>query len=347
MVTFTGNFVTGIRLPLGLLSFDLAVGGKFEKGQFGLTTRQGVLINGLTGVGKTTVAASLAARIAQQLDTNIAYAAVDTFNPSMFRDIIEYNGFTGEIDLVGEDTDEETIDALKFRYAKPEYGVAVLDSIWSVQPIAEAEGQSGDRNVAARANAIGPWANKMHHVTTNPANPDKIWFATNHILQNIGGRFVGNYKPGGRKVSGVTSIHMDLSQAYVKNKAVRYPQGRLLMGKITKNNFGREDIVFQLFVLGGYGIHTGLTAMYDCVEFGYAKIERSVSLNGEKLRAMKFYLENWEDEELFAPFIQCLEDNKQDIIDGLMGKKPSKKKEEVTEEEETIDGLTADELYEG
>jgi RecA/RadA recombinase len=344
MVTFTGNFVIGKRVPLGLTSFDLAVAGKLEKGQLGLTTRQGVLINGLTGVGKTTIAASLAARIASQLETSIAFAAIDTFNPGMFQDIINFNGFTGEIDLVGEDTDEETIDALKFRYAKPEYGVAVLDSIWSVQPIAEAEGQSGDRNVAARANAIGPWANKMHHVTTNPSNPDKIWFATNHILQNIGGKFVGNYKPGGRKVSGVTSIHMDVSQAYVKNKAVRFPQGRLIMGKITKNNFGREDITFQLFVLGGYGIHPGLTAIYDCVEYGYAKIDRSVSLNGEKLRGMKYYLENWEDETVFEPFISCLQDNHQDIVDGFMGKKPAKKKEEQ-EEDDTIDGMTADELF--
>lgn len=340
-INFVGKYNERKRLRMFpfLSSFDIAVGGKLERSELGLYTRQGIMLSGLTNVGKTTLATSLAARMSMQLGGDIAFARVDTFDEQTFEDILTANGFDGQVSLVLEDSDEETVDALlgDYRNDKAKYHVAVLDSVWAIMPVAEAEGQSGDRNVAARALVLNPWAAKMHHATIK-SKADKIWICTNHRLQTIGGQFTGEYLPGGRKITGMTSLHIKISQTYMKKAAVSFPQGRLLSGKVTKNNFGRPDTEFTVFVRGGYGLHDGMTALYDCIGFGYAVIDRTVVLDGEKQKGIKYYLENIEDDAIFQPYYALLEEKKDEILQGFLGKKKAKKEdvEEVVEESDVV-----------
>lgn len=353
-ISFVGKYNTGrkrLRMFPFLSSFDIAVGGKLERDELGIITRQGIMISGLTNVGKTTIATSIAARLANQLGSDITFARIDTFDEQTFEDILTANKFDGKVSLVLEDSDEETVDMLWSDYNrdKENYGVAVLDSIWAVSPVAEQEGQSGDRNVASRANLINPWAAKMHHATIKAKN-EKVWICTNHRLQTIGGQFTGDYVPGGRKVGGMTSLHIKISQAYMKKAAVTFPQGRLLAGKVTKNNFGRPDTEFSLFVRGGYGIHDGMTALYDCISLGYAHIDRSVILDGEKQKGIKYYLENLEDDSVFTPYYDFLNQKKDEILGGLVGKKAAKKEVEAVEEDWETPlgaGISVDDLIGG
>jgi hypothetical protein len=145
----------------------------------------------------------------------------------------------------------------------------------------------------------------------------------------------------------MASLHIKISQAYMKKAAVQFPQGRLITGKVTKNNFGRPDTEFTVFVRGGYGLHNGMTALYDCISFGYGIIDRTVILDGEKQKGIKYYLENLEDDTVFQPYYDLLNSKQEEILAGLVGKKKSKK-EEVIEDEDYMtplgSGISVDDL---
>jgi len=68
--------------------------------------------------------------------------------------------------------------------------------------------------------------------------------------------------------------------------------------------------VFFLFNLAGWGIHPGLTAVYDCLLLGLAKKERVVKLGDQSFGYMKDLIDGADDLEMFAPFIKALKEYK-------------------------------------
>lgn len=335
-LNFVGQYPNRNRIVTGLTSFDIAVSGN-EK--LGLPTRAGFHVYGNTGVGKTTFVLGIAGIIAGQTNKNIALSPIDTFDREIAMAILENAGMTdGTVFFELEDTDEKTTKNLATRFAEKNISAAILDSAAAISPISEQEGDPGDSNMGRRAKLLATFMKQIMH-TIKMDKEDKVFFVTNHLYPNIG--TVGNYTPGGRSLNYLTSIHIKLVQARVKNKAVKFDSGWLVEGTIDKNNYGQDKRKFHVFLMGGLGIHQGLTAVYDCINYGLASDGRKVSLNGESIASIKDMLANHEDTELFKPFFKALDEAKNDLISA---KKVRPVKDDGEYEEKTIE-KEGDELY--
>ena len=68
--------------------------------------------------------------------------------------------------------------------------------------------------------------------------------------------------------------------------------------------------MFYFVVLGGKGIHIGLSAMYDCKVLKLATFGKSVTMNGVKYGSMRTIVAKAHagEDEFFQPFIDALKD---------------------------------------
>ena len=58
-----------------------------------------------------------------------------------------------------------------------------------------------------------------------------------------------------------------------------------------KNRWGGKGGEFLVCVLSGYGIHKGLTALFDCVELGLVQRKRTLKIGDESIGYLKTYFE--------------------------------------------------------
>lgn len=293
------------RIPLGLYSFDRA----FEntRGEIGLPIRGIVEIAGPTGCGKTTVTLSLAAMMSVKENKDIAYAYLESFDPITLMDILTSYNFTGNFLPIVEDTDEKMLDKLVDTIRGNKFMVGIFDSLGAMSSISERSGEIGEANMGRRALALAQFSRKIGHVVLN--DPHKIILLNNHVLDRIGSR--GTYTPGGDTKNFMIVVSIRLKRAYYKNAYEEFPDGSyVLEGRIEKNRVGFENRIFNLVVLGGKGIHVGLTAMYDCIQMKIAERGRANKvtmgdINFGTFRTI-FAKAHEGDEEFFSPFIDAL-----------------------------------------
>jgi len=246
------------RIETGLYTFDRAFTN--QDGDIGMPLGVGLEIYGKTGTGKTTIAFSLAGFIATLLETNIVLADLEGFDPEFMETILESTGFDGTLVYLQEKDDETELDSLVAHMRKKEFGVGILDSIGAISPIAEQEGDLGNRNMGQRAFLMAQFSRKMLKILRD--NPHKTLISTNHAYPQIGGR--GTVTPGGVVKNFINTVIIQVGRKFLKGKYEEFPDGSYIIeGKVIKNRWGLKNKIFNLFVLGGVGIHPGLTAMYD------------------------------------------------------------------------------------
>lgn len=304
--SFSGEYRTRSRVITGLKSFDLAVSGNTSKGQYGLPLRCGYHIYGPTGVGKTTFALSLAGMLSNLGPADVrglGVMPIDTFDRSMAEEILIYSGLSGNCEFVLEDDHNKSLGKLKKVFAQEDVLGTVLDSVHALLSVAEEEGEAVDANMGRKAKMASTYIKQVYQLMTT-SKQDKFFILTNLLFPNLG--TMGYHTSGGMTPNSLTSIHIKLQKGRIKNKEVSFEQGRLLKGKVEKNNFGVTGKEFNVFVLGGYGIHRGLTAVYDCLHYGLAEEGRKISLDGVKIASIKDMIENHRDGELFKPFVTAL-----------------------------------------
>jgi hypothetical protein len=135
----------------------------------------------------------------------------------------------------------------------------------------------------------------------------KTIFMINHAYPRIGGR--GMDTPGGEVKKYLTSMRISVKRRYLKNKYEEFPDGSYIIeGEVIKNRWGLKDKCFHLFVLAGYGIHVGLTAMYDLIDLGLVERGRSMKMDGVSFGTLKDVIMKAHDgnEKFFIPFIEKL-----------------------------------------
>src|SRR5512139_2950367 len=98
------------RVITGLKTFDIA----FEnvRGQIGFPIGTMTEIFGPTGCGKSTLTFGLSGLIGSHLDTNIALADFEGFDPDFMVTILENSGFNGTIYHLQDKSDEKVLDKL-------------------------------------------------------------------------------------------------------------------------------------------------------------------------------------------------------------------------------------------
>jgi hypothetical protein len=152
----------------------------------------------------------------------------------------------------------------------------------------------------------------------------------NHAYPKIGGR--GLDTPGGEVKKYLSSIRISVKRKYIKGKYEEYPDGSYIIeGTVIKNRWGLKDKVFNLFVLSGKGIHFGLTAMYDAINLGLAKRDRTIKIGDTIYGTMKSIVQEAHDgnDEFFLPFRYLLENP-----DFILAANTVGEKDEDTESEE-------------
>lgn len=294
---WTGAVSTTERIKTGFFSFDRALGD--AKHNIGLPSKACILIYGKTSIGKSTFAWTLASKINPQ--GKIAFADLEGFSEEYMETVLSNQGFDGEVEVITSDEDETALDNLNKAVLQGGAQVAILDSVGALSPIAEREGDVGDAVWGKRAKAMNQFARKATFAIRMAKQPT-LYFLTNHVhpIMTLG---AGVQLPGGEGQKFLASIHLHLK----KKLEITEDGGYLIEGKVEKNRFGYWNRLFHIYYLAGWGIHPGLTAVYDCIKLGLAKKDRTISLNGKSYGYGSKLLDKVDDPEYFEPFTQALE----------------------------------------
>jgi recombination protein RecA len=302
-VTIVGDVPQVSRLITGLHSFDRAFINR--NGDIGVPIGKGWEIYGPTFCGKSTITYGIAGMLAQELETDIALADLEEFDPDFLTTVLESSGFGGSVYYIAKESDENTLDALLVELRKDGCGIGILDSIAAISPMAEKEGSIGEANMGRRAMIMAQFVRKALRLIR--MRSDKTIFMVNHAYPVIGGR--GTTTPGGEVKKYLASIRIQVKRRYYKNKYDEYPDGSYVIeGKVTKNRWGLKDKVFWLFVLSGSGINKNLTAVYDCIQLGLVERGKTIKIGDQSFGYLKNVVDKAHegDEEFFSPFYELL-----------------------------------------
>lgn len=306
MVTILGASVPVQRIMTGLYSFDHAFINR--EGEIGFPIGKGVEIYGQTFCGKSTITYGLAGIVAKSIGKDIALADFEGFDPKFLSTVLASSGFDGNIYCIQEEEDEEALDTLLVSLKDKKFGVGILDSIGAISPVSESEGDLGEANMGRRAFLMAQFTRKALKLMRS--DESKTIFMINHAYPKIGGR--GLDTPGGEVKKYLASIRIAVKRKYLKGSYEEYPDGSYIIeGTVVKNRWGLKDKVFNLFVLSGKGIHVGLTAMYDCINLGLAKKERTIKIGDTSFGTMKEIVSQAHagNNDFFIPFIDMIRIN--------------------------------------
>jgi|SRR5581483_6016433 len=314
-ITFTGDIPSATeRILTGLHSLDLSVADSL--GNKGWPLRSLSEVYGPKSVGKTSFCLSLMGIIAASTHKNCTVLDLEIQDRNTVEQILMKSGFSKELHYImtrqGE-SPEKTLGRFTDKMFEKNPDIALLDSIGAYQPNAVLDGDIGDRNVGQKALEMGQLSSRLMRGLQLADKPNAI-FMTNHVHPNIGYMAIGNTTTGGVTKKYLSHLRVNLTQAFFNKYVVHFGDSWLVKGKIDNNRFGFSNKEFYVFFVGGEGIHHGLTAMWECIIYGYAdvsskKIQNSttVTMDGQSFGKMGIIFRDRNNEpERFIPFINRL-----------------------------------------
>lgn len=313
-VKFTGdNFESTNRIVTQCHSLDWALGDRL--GNVGIPSRSTIEVYGGKNVGKTTFCVSLMGITASKLSKNITLLDWEGQSRETIEGILDAQSFFGSVNYMlnkGTETSEDTLERFVEALTDDTQNVALMDSIGAFRPTALLEGKIGDSNMGVFARETGQFVNKVTHIQLRSVEPG-IVFLTNHVHPTIGSMVQGQTTSGGEKKKYLAHVRLDLKRAYIGNSPVNFGESYLLRGKVDSNRFGFSGREFYVFIVGGEGIHVGLTALWDCVISGYATLSAKsikdsvvVSMDGQNYGKFRTIFTERNNKEFFTPFINRL-----------------------------------------
>lgn len=298
-VTFIGPQVPVTRVETGFWSLDQATIN--NRGEIGWAVPSYVEVYGKEGVGKTLFATFISGLAAAKIQKDIAFLDFEIQDMETVSNILEHAKFSGTVKLIREKKDEECLDKLLDAIEDEHYGAGILDSIAAISPIAEQQGNLGDANMGRRAMLMSQFSRKSVRMMQRRETPFSL-ICTNHSHPTIGARVAGTETSGGVTHRFMSTYRINLSKAYWKNKTIKYDEGWLLKGRIEKSRTGFAMRDFYVFMVAGEGLHKGLSALFDCLIFEHAELNRTIKMDDENYGNLKSYIDNRDDDELFIPF---------------------------------------------
>lgn len=292
----TGQVPKKGRLITGWHSFDHAFTNL--AGEIGMPTYKIYELYGRQGVGKSTLCACLAARLDPK--GTIEYGDIEGQDPEYIQNILSRQGFDGTVDWVSDEKDEFMLDKLAQLLQREETSACILDSVGAISPIAERESSSADANMGRRAKLLAVFTRKALFSLRMRESP-AICFLLNHQLMAIG--YIGIITPGGDTKNYLAGVKMRLKEKE------SYDDGSYILEiEVTKNRMGYTGKKALLFMLAGEGVHTGMTAVIDCISLKLAEKDRVVKMDGQSYGYMKDLIgyAGIHDPEPFMPFIDAL-----------------------------------------
>ena len=321
-ITFSGDsFESTNRILTQCHSLDWALGDHL--GNVGYPTKSVTEVYGAKGTGKTTLCTSIMGIIASKLQKNVTLLDWEGQSKETIEGILSAQNFYGTVNYLlnkSDESPEETLERFVAEIKDEEQNVALMDSLGAFTPGAMIEGKIGDANMGVMAREIGQFVSKVLHFTRQADEPGAI-FLTNHLHPKIGSMVTGQDTSGGEKKKFLAHIRIDVKRTYIANSSVSFGESYLLRGHVDHNRFGFDKRDFYVFILGGQGIHVGLTALWDCVMKKIATLSAKsiglgtvVSLDGKSYGKIATIIEHRnEDPEFFVPFMNALRSETEQI----------------------------------
>lgn len=293
-----GNFPPCKRFISGLYSLDRAFQNR--RGDIGMPIGKGYEIFGQSHTGKSTFVYSLSALIGKYLSKDIILGDLEGFDPDFLLDVLNFQGFEGNIYPSPKDMDEDILMEIIEKLKTPEYSIGILDSIGAISPIAEQEGDLGSANMGRRALLMAQFTRKCLPLVREPDSEITI-FMINHWYPVIGGR--GWQSPGGEIKKYLAAVRILL-----KRKEECSFGSYVLEGKVVKNRYGYKNRLFYVFVLAGKGIHQGLSWLYDGILLEKVSRKKVIKIGDNSFGYFKAIIEQAQDgnDEFFEPFREAL-----------------------------------------
>lgn len=334
-ITFTGDLPSNTERVM-TKSWSLNRALRDVTGNSGWPLRSLIELYGPKGIGKTSVALSVLGDVAAKTDKGISVLDFEIQNRDTVSGILEKSGFDGEVHYIQnhskerpEDTVERFVDRMfdkadgkngDYRYDNPDVGL--MDSIGGFHPSAEVEGKIGDANMGIKAREMGQISRRFIRALQLAKSPSTI-IMTNHEHPNFQSIGFANatVTSGGEAKKYLSQVRIRLIDAFIKKETtktsafsggVKFDGSWLVKGKINENRFGISDQDFYVFMIGGEGIHQGLTSMFECLIYGYAtssaqalKGSATISLDGTSYGKLDKILRD-RDSIDFKPFTNAL-----------------------------------------
>ena len=182
----------------GVASLDLAIGGGLPLGRI-------IEVFGPESSGKSTLALSV---VAQAQSEGIACAYIDTEHAMdpVYAEAVGVD--VGELLFSQPDTGEEALEIVEMLCASGGIGVSVVDSVATLTPRAEIEGEMGDAHVGLMARMMSQGLRKLNGVAAK--NGTMILFI-NQLREKIGVIYGSpEVTPGGRALKFYSSVRLDV-----------------------------------------------------------------------------------------------------------------------------------------
>lgn len=269
-----------------------------------------VELTGFSGIGKSTLATSIMGVVSEHYKKDMAYAPIEPIDRELLSDILDSVLFKQKCHIIAGQTDEDIIDAYCELLGDDKVCTGIFDSLTAISPIAEMESSSADMNMGRRARLAGVLARKLIHLNRFRTSP-----VTTIIISHVSTSMsttptnTGSSTTGGETKKNLSKVRIKLRKMPEPTMTEQDENAYVIEGLVEKYNFGKDKRKFYVVVLGGKGIHTGLTAMYDCKMLGLCTFGRSITLGGVKYGSMKTMIEKAHegDDKVFEPFIKALE----------------------------------------
>ena len=280
-VIVTGRYPTLARIKTGLFSLDSALS---YKGNLGLPLRVLIELYGYTNSGKSTLAYFLAGLVAKAMEkskisiADLEFADTQGYIPRA----IGVSGFKGEVKMM-DMTDEKDnpiphprilMKLVKSLYFDNEVGAIIWDSIGATQSgvqwaeLLNPKGvEFGQAFMGKKPFLVGQIADAIQEALITKSYPATV-IALNHVHQVIGGR--GHTTPGGERKGFLAGVRLMIwkGEAFRENdedETTPY-MGFHVNGQVEKLRFGGPGRKFQYYIVPGFGVHAGVSAMFDAFE---------------------------------------------------------------------------------
>jgi RecA/RadA recombinase len=283
-VVVTGKYPILTRQSTGLFSLDLAVADRSDTGWPMRTITE---IYGHPNSGKSTLAYYLSSVLGR--NGKVVILDLEFLNRKYIQKMYEASKFDGEVQII-DSVDikkkgrphEAMLTDFKLALLEPGTRAGVWDSLSQVVPVGELTGDFGEANWGQRAKLNNQVSRALGGIIRNK-DAESVIFGVNHTKGVMGGR--GHTTPGGDDFKDIATVRMMLwtKKVWTISDDDKTPIGFEVKGQIEKLRFGGRGRTFQFYIVPGYGVHVGASAMFDCFEYELADQGATVKVDGRSL----------------------------------------------------------------